>query len=158
MCKEQCSKMVVVFWQYVFLCYALVLWGQWKRWYRRAYTGGGRRTLKRLRQCAPQLLRRSERQYQQCLHFLELWAARRHWLHYGFCYYYGGHARDVVSWTLAAVTLYCLWNDLHAASKVECHFWSLAIFSGMVSAPVWHGHWIALMFSMCSAARMMLGS
>ena len=158
MWKEKCHKMGVVFLQYVALCYLLFFYGRWKRWYRGACKGGGRRTLKRLRQCAPQLLRRSEKQYQQCLHFLELWAARRHWLHYGFCYYYGGHARDLVSWTLSAGTLYCLWNDLHAATKVECYFWSGAIFSGMVSEPVWHGHWIGLMFRVLAEARMMLGS
>ena len=58
------------------------------------------------------ILVRVARQQRQCQLFLQRCVERRHWLHYCFCYYYGGHARHLSSWLLAAGTLYCLWNDV----------------------------------------------
>ena len=58
------------------------------------------------------LLVRVARQQRQCQLFLQRCIERRHLLHYCFCYYYGGHARHLSSWLLAAGTLYCLWNDV----------------------------------------------
>ena len=58
------------------------------------------------------LLVRVAWQQRQCQLFLQRCIERRHLLHYCFCYYYGGHARHLSSWLLAAGTLYCLWNDV----------------------------------------------
>ena len=97
---------------YVALFYVLLIYTSWKRWYYSLCTGGGRRSLKRLKRCAPQVLVRVARQQQQCELLLQSCVERQHWLHYCFCYYYGGHAKYALSWVMAAGSLYCLWNDV----------------------------------------------
>ena len=140
-------KMQPVLLNYVALCYVLVFYFRLKRWYCSPCIGGGRRTLKRLRQCAPQVLIRIEKQRHQCIHFLEMFLERRKWLQYGFSFYYGGHANCAVSWMASAITLYSLWNDVHADTKFECYFWSIIMFSGM-AVPYCYGPWIGLMCSL----------
>ena len=114
------ANMELLLLSYAALFYVLLFYFAWKRWYHSLGAGGGRKSMKRLERCAPQVLVRAARQQRQCQFFLESIVERRHWLHYGFCYYYGGHARQWSSWLLAAGTLYCLWNDVHAASNVQC--------------------------------------
>ncbi len=118
---------------YVALFYLLLFYHVWKRWYFSSSVGGGRRSLKRLQRCAPQVLVRVARQQQQCQLFLEQCFQRRHWLHYAFCYYYGGHARHVTSWLVSAVTLYCLWNKVHASSESNCYLFSYVAFVSMAT-------------------------
>ena len=112
-------------------------------WYRPLCVGSGRRSLKRMQRCAPQILVRAARTQRQCQLLLENFVQRRHWLQYGFCYYYGGHAKSVSTWMMSAGTLYALWNDVHARSIGECYVWSILSFSGM-AAPWCHGPWMGV--------------
>ena len=98
------ASMEVLLLNYVALCYLLVFYFRCKRWYCTLGTGGGRRTLKRLRQSAPQILVRTEQQRRRCSSYLEM---SLHCSRYGFCYYYGGHANHPFTWVLAASSLYC---------------------------------------------------
>ena len=101
--------MEVLLLNYVALCYLLVFYFKCKRWYCTLGSGGGRRTLKRLRQSAPQILVRTEQQRHRCISCLE---KSLHFLRYGFCYYYGGHANHLFTWLLAAGSLYCSLDDV----------------------------------------------
>ena len=116
------AKMELLLLNYVALFYVLLVYFAWKRWYYSLCAGGGRKSIKRLGRCAPQVLVRVARQQRQCQLFLQRCIERRHWLHYCFCYYYGGHARHLSSWLLAAGTLYCLWNDVLRWPLPGCYF------------------------------------
>ena len=97
------ARMELLLLNYVALCYLLVLYFRCKRWYRTLGIGAGRRTLKSLRLSAPQILVRTEQQRRRCSLYLEM---SLHCLRYGFCYYYGGHAKHPFSWLLSAGTMY----------------------------------------------------
>ncbi len=131
---------------YVVLFYAVLFYRVWRRWYLSSTVGGGRRTVKRLQRCAPQILVRVARQQRRCLIVLEQCLQRRHWLHYGFCYYYGGHARHVSSWLVAAGTLYCVWNNVHASSEGDCYVLSVTAFAGM-AAPYRYGPYMGMVLA-----------
>jgi len=115
--------------------------------------GGGRRSLKRLRRCAPQILARAARQHKQCQYFLESCLQRRHWLHYSFCYYYGGHAASGSSWLMTAGTLYALWNDIHAGSSAQCYALSIMMISG-IAGPWCYGPWMGVVLGVAMPAFM----
>ena len=139
---------------YVALFYVLWLYFAFKRWwYRPLYAGGGRRSLKRLQRCAPQVLVRAARTQRQCQLFLAACFERRQWLQYSFCYYYGGHAKSYSTWLMAAGTLYAIWNDLHAPSTGECYAFSIISFSGM-AAPWYHGRWMGVALGVTMPAFM----
>ena len=125
---------------YAALFYVIYFYFAWKRWYCTLNTGGGRKAINRLRRCAPQVLVRAAQQQRRCELFLESCIGRRHWLQYGFCYYYGGHARHVSSWLIAAGTLYCLWNNVHAPTPAQCYVFSGMAFAGMAEPHVYGPH------------------
>jgi len=141
------------FLNYVALFYLLLFYFALKRWYRSQGGGGGRRSLKRLRRCAPQILARAARQHKQCQYFLESCLQRRHWLHYSFCYYYGGHAAYGSTWLMTAGTLYALWNDKHAGSSAQCYAFSIMTFSGL-ARPWFYGPWMGLVLGVAMPAFM----
>ena len=90
------SQMELFLVNYVALFYVLWLYFMCKRWwYRPLCVGSGRRSLKRMQRCAPQVLVRAVKTQRQCELLLGNFVQRRHWLQYGFCYYYGGHAKSV---------------------------------------------------------------
>ena len=148
------SQMELFLVNYVALFYVLWLYFMCKRWWHRPLgIGSGRRSLKRMQRCAPQVLVRALRTQRQCELLLENFVQRRHWLQYGFCYYYGGHAQSVSTWLMSAGTLYALWNDVHARSIGECYVWSILSFSGM-AAPWCHGPWMGVVLGATMPAFM----
>ena len=142
----QVARMELLFVHYVSLLYVVLFYFVWKRWYKSLSVGCGVKTVKRLRRCAPQVLERVARQQRQSHLFLECCLRRRHWLHYAFCYYYGGHANRVSSWCVAAGTLYCLWNNVHAASTSQCYVMSVTAFAGM-TVPYRYGPYLGMMLA-----------
>ena len=139
--------------QCVALLYVLVFYFRFKRWYRCSQSTCGRRRLRRLQRCAPQILLRAAHQQRQCLLLWVSCLERRQWLLYTFCYYYGGHAASTPAWLLAASTLYCLWNDMHASSIAACHVGSVIAFSSM-ARPFYYGPWMGLILGMLMPAFM----
>ena len=138
---------------YVALFYVLLFYFAFKHWYRSLRAAGGRRSLERLRRCAPQVLVRAARQQLQCELLLEGCFERRNWLQYCFCYYYGGHSSHVSAWLMSAGTLYVLWNDLHAGSIAECYALSIITFSGM-AVPWCYGPWMGIVLGLAMPAFM----
>ena len=147
------AQMELFFVNDVALFYVLWLYFACKRRYCTLCARGGRRSLKRLQRCAPQVLVRSARTERQCQLLLDQFVQRRHWLQYGFCYYYGGHANSLSAWLMSAGTLYALWNDLHASSIGECYAWSVITFSGM-TAPWCYGRWLGVALGVAMPAFM----
>ena len=145
--------MVPLFLNYVALFYLLLFYFALKRWYRSQGGGGGRRSLKRLHRCAPQILARAARQQKQCQYFLEVCLHTRHWLHYSFCYYYGGHAAYGSTWLMTAGTLLALWNVKHAGSSAQCYALSIMTFSGL-ARPWIYGPWMGLVLGVAMPAFM----
>ena len=78
---------------------------------------------------------------------------RRQWLHFGFSYYYGVHARYLSSWLLSAVTLYCLWNNVHAPCQVKCYILSAFTFTSM-GIPYSRGPYVGLLLAVTFPAFM----
>jgi len=147
------ATMELLLLQYMSLFYVVLFYSVWKRWHRSLSVGGGHKTMKRLRRCAPQVLVRAARQQRQCEIFLDSCLQRRQWLHYGFCYYYGGHARHISSWLVAAGTLYCLWNNVHASSASDCYALSVIAFAGM-TVPYRYGPYMGMMLALSMPAFM----
>jgi hypothetical protein len=145
--------MDLLFLNYVALFYVLLFYFACKRWYRSLGVRGGRRSLKRLRRCAPQILVRAARQHLQCQYFLESCFERRHWLQYSFCYYHGGHAASGSAWLMTAGTLYALWNDMHAGSSAQCYALSIITFSG-IARPWCYGPWMGVVLGVAMPAFM----
>lgn len=85
--------------------------------------------------------------------YVEICIKRQHWLHYCFSYYYGGHAKYASSWVLAAGAVYCLWNDIHGASDVQCYALSAITFVGM-AVPYQCGPFMGLLLAVSSPAFM----
>ena len=147
------AQMELLLVNYVALFYILWSYFACKRWYCSLRARGGRRSLKRLQRCAPQILVRAARIERQCQLILEKCVQQRHWLQYSFCYYYGGHANSVPAWLMSAGTLYALWNDLHVSSIGECYALSIITFSGM--AALWcHGPWMGVVLGVAMPAFM----
>ena len=94
---------------YVSLLYLLVFYRYWRRWALRRRGKIGRKSLKRLRQCAPQILFRIDRQHRQCQQFCH---GRYQCILYCFCFYYGIHSQHLSAWLLAASSLHFMWNDV----------------------------------------------
>ena len=56
---------------YVALFYVLIIYTAWKRWYHSLPAGGGRKSMKRLQRCAPQVLFRALKNQRYCQHVLQ---------------------------------------------------------------------------------------
>ena len=63
--------MELIFLNYVALFYVLIIYTAWKRWYHSSRAGGGRKSMKRLERCAPQVLFRALRNQQYCENILQ---------------------------------------------------------------------------------------
>ena len=112
---------------YVALLYILPLYKVWKSQPRRPGRMG-KRTLKRLRVCAPQCL---ERQRRLMITVVVATAVVRDVLQYGFCYYYGIHAVHWSTWCLAAAAIQLKHNDWHASTPAQCYLLSFVTLVSM---------------------------
>ena len=120
---------------YVSLLYLLVFYRYWRRWAFRRRGKTGRKSLKRLRQCAPQILFRIDRQHRQCQQFCH---GRYQCILYCFCFYYGIHSQHLSAWLLAASSLHFMWNDVISviSSRDFFLFKVLVAYSGFTGAVV----------------------
>ena len=116
---------------YVSLLYLLVFYKYWRRWALRRRGKTGRKSLKRLRQCAPQILFRIDRQHRQCQQFCH---GRYQCILYCFCFYYGIHSQHLSAWLLAASSLHFMWNDvisvISSGTFFCLEFWSRIVIYG----------------------------
>ena len=110
---------------FVALFYMLMFYLRWKRSRQKGSHCLGRKGLKRLERCAPQVLGRACRRQ----HLIASWEHRAGCaLHYCFCIVYGARSGNIVS-LLCATTCICFkWKNLHASPPLRCRMLSVSVF------------------------------